>query len=149
MSGRLKIYFVTVLASTMVGIKCPHCDEGIELDDDDFGFFECPFCEEEFEWNPESTNDDEELFVQGEFWFGSLVPFLTALLGIFFSYIVVGDTWDLLGWLACSCLLWPILAIGIGIYGFTKKRKLLWFGAATSLAVAAVLMLLVIMVINP
>ena len=80
----------------MVEIKCPHCDEGIELDDDDFGFFECPFCEEEFEWNPESTNDDEELFVQGEFWFGSLVPFLTALLGIFFSYIVVGDQgWDL------------------------------------------------------
>ena len=127
----------------MVEIECPHCDEDIELDDDEFGLFECPNCEEEFEWYPESTNQDEDLFWQGDFWIGTLVPFLTALLGIFFSYILVGDTWDLLGWLACSCLLWPILAIGIGIYGFTKKRMLLWFGAATSLAVVTILLLVI------
>jgi len=127
----------------MVEIECPHCDEDIELGDDEFGLFECPYCEEEFEWYPESTNQDEGLLWQGDFWIGALVPFLTALLGIFFSYILVGDTWDLLGWLACSCLLWPILAIGIGIYGFTKKRMLLWFGAATSLAVVTILLLVI------
>ena len=127
----------------MVEIECLHCDEDIELGDDEFGLFECPYCEEEFEWYPESTNQEEGLFRQGDFWIGALVPFLTALLGIFFSYILVGDTWDLLGWLACSCLLWPILAIGIGIYGFTKKRMLLWFGAATSLAVVTILLLVI------
>ena len=124
---------------TMVMIQCPHCDEDIELDDDDFGLFECPYCEDEFEWNPESTNEHEGLFWQGEFWIGTLVPFLTALLGIFVTYLVGPGGWDVLAWLACSCLLWPILAIVIAIYGFAKKRMLLWFGAATSLAVAAIL----------
>ena len=129
----------------LVEIECPHCEEDIELDDDEFGLFECPYCEDEFEWNPESTNEHEGLFWQGEFWIGTLVPFLTALLGIFFSYIVVGDTWDYIGWAVCSSLLWPILAIGIGIYGYTKKRMLLWFGAVTSLAVSAILIGLLVL----
>ena len=54
----------------MVEIECPHCDEGIELEDDVFGLFDCPFCEEEFEWNRESTHAYEELFRQPEFWIG-------------------------------------------------------------------------------
>jgi|TARA_B110000196_G_scaffold207452_1_gene177773 hypothetical protein len=32
----------------MVEIPCPHCDEGIELEDDAFGLFDCPHCDEEF-----------------------------------------------------------------------------------------------------
>ena len=40
----------------MVEIECPHCDEGIELEDDDFGLFDCPHCDEEFSWE-----DDEDV----------------------------------------------------------------------------------------
>ena len=40
----------------MVEIECPHCDEDIELDDDEFGLFECPYCEEEFLWEQESNS---------------------------------------------------------------------------------------------
>jgi hypothetical protein len=126
----------------MVEIECPHCDEGIELGDDDFGLFECPFCEEEFEWNRESTHAYEELFRQQEFWIGSLVPFLTTCLGLFVSLIAVGGSWDFIVWGGISILLWPIVAIGIGIYGFMKMRSPLWFGAVISLAISVVLFLL-------
>ena len=119
----------------MVEIECPHCGEGIKLDDDDFGLFECPFCEEEFEWNRESTHDHEELFRPREFWIGPLVPFLTTCLGLFVSFVAVGDSWDFFAWAVISILLWPIVAIGIGIYGFFKMRRSLWLGAATSLAI--------------
>ena len=37
----------------MVEILCPHCEEGIELDDDAYGEFECPHCDGEFEWGEE------------------------------------------------------------------------------------------------
>jgi len=40
----------------MVEIECPHCDEDIELDDDEFGLFECPYCENEFLWEQESNS---------------------------------------------------------------------------------------------
>ena len=39
----------------LVEIECPHCEEDIELDDDEFGLFECPYCEEEFLWEHESN----------------------------------------------------------------------------------------------
>ena len=39
----------------LVEIECPHCEEDIELDDDEFGLFECPHCEEEFLWEQESN----------------------------------------------------------------------------------------------
>jgi hypothetical protein len=126
----------------MVEIECPHCDEGIELDDDDFGLFECPFCEEEFEWNPESTHAYEDLFMQREFWIGSLVPFLTTCLGLFVSFIAVDGEYEIIGWGIISLLLWPIVAIGIGIYGFMKMRSPLWFGAVISLAISVALSLL-------
>ena len=44
----------------MVEIECPHCDEDIELDDDEFGLFECPYCEEEFLWEQESNSIEIE-----------------------------------------------------------------------------------------
>ena len=126
----------------MVEIECPHCDEGIELDDDDFGLFECPHCEEEFEWNSENPSVHEDLFMQREFWIGSLVPFLTTCLGLFVSSIAVGGSWDFIVWGAISILLWPIVAIGIGIYGFMQMRSPLWFGAVISLAISVVLFFL-------
>jgi hypothetical protein len=38
----------------MVEIQCPHCDDGIELDDGVYGSFDCPLCEEEFSWESPS-----------------------------------------------------------------------------------------------
>ena len=52
---RLKPYPETVFVTFMVEIACPHCDEDLELDDDEFGLFVCPYCEEEFEWGKERT----------------------------------------------------------------------------------------------
>ena len=131
----------------MVEIECPHCDEGIELDDDDFGLFECPHCDEEFEWNRESTHAYEELFRQQEFWIGSLVPFLTTCLGLFVSLIAGPVGLEIIGWGIISLLLWPIVAIGIGIYGFMKMRSPLWFGAVISLAISVVLFFLFVVAI--
>jgi len=42
----------------MVEIECPHCDEGIELDDDVFGLFDCPHCDEEFAWEDDDNDED-------------------------------------------------------------------------------------------
>ena len=39
----------------MVEILCPHCEEGIELDDNVKGEFACPHCEGEFEWGMEGA----------------------------------------------------------------------------------------------
>ena len=55
MRCRVKPYPPTVIGVSMVEIECPHCDEDIELDDDEFGLFECPYCEEEFEWGGERS----------------------------------------------------------------------------------------------
>jgi hypothetical protein len=127
----------------MVEIECPHCDEGIELEDDDFGLFDCPHCDEEFEWNSENPSVFEDLFRQQDFWIGSLVPFLTTCLGLLVSLIAgpVGS-YDFIAWGIFSLLLWPIVAIGIGIYGFMQMRSPLWFGAVISLAIPVVLFFL-------
>ena len=125
----------------MVEIECPHCDEGIELNDNEFGLFECPFCEEDFEWNSEGTESHEVLFGTGEFWIGTLVPLLTTILGVIASAVIF-DGWDSLGGMLISILLWPIVAIGIGIYGFVSMRKGLLFGAAISLIISVLLLLL-------
>tara|TARA_B110000444_G_scaffold41423_1_gene37394 strand:+ start:16824 stop:17228 length:405 start_codon:yes stop_codon:yes gene_type:complete len=130
----------------MVEIECPHCDEGIELNDNEFGLFECPFCEEDFEWNSEGTESHEVLFGTGEFWIGTLVPFLTTILGVIASAVIFDDAWDSLGWMLISILLWPIVAIGIGIYGFVSMRKRLLFGSTISLMISVVLFLLVLVV---
>ena len=42
----------------MVEIECPHCDEGIELEDDVFGLFDCPHCDEEFAWEDDGNDED-------------------------------------------------------------------------------------------
>ncbi len=129
----------------MVEIECPHCDEGIELNDNEFGLFECPFCEEDFEWNSEGTESHEVLFGTGEFWIGTLVPLLTTILGVIASAVIF-DGWDSLGGMLISILLWPIVAIGIGIYGFVSMRKGLLFGSTISLMISVVLFLLVLVV---
>ena len=69
----------------MVEIECPHCDEDIELDDDEFGLFECPYCEEEFLWEQESNSI--EIKPAADFSVSVLHYFLPVIIGIF---IIVG-----------------------------------------------------------
>ena len=69
----------------MVEIECPHCDEDIELDDDEFGLFECPYCEEEFLWEQESNSI--EIKPAADFSVSVLRYFLPVIIGIF---IIVG-----------------------------------------------------------
>ena len=46
----------------MVLIQCPHCEEEIELDDDDaFGEFQCPHCDEEFSYVETDEFEPEEI----------------------------------------------------------------------------------------
>ena len=75
----------------MVEVECPHCDEDIELDDDDFGLFECPYCEEEFEWE----NDDDNtinIMPADNFSFSDLLYFIPIL--IFFGVVCgIGLVW--------------------------------------------------------
>ena len=70
---------------SMVEIECPHCDEDIELDDDEFGLFECPYCEEEFLWEQESNSI--EIKPAEDFSVSVLRYFLPVIIGIF---IIVG-----------------------------------------------------------
>ncbi|MFB1005841.1 MAG: hypothetical protein QMC59_05095 [Candidatus Poseidoniaceae archaeon] len=128
----------------MVEIKCPHCDEAIELDDGDLGLFECPLCQEDFEWNPQMTLAHEELFRPLDFWIGSLVPFLSTCMGLFLSLVLL-EGWDILFGGMISIGLWPTVAIGIGIYGVMTMRRLLWLGAAASLAISGTIFLIFLM----
>ena len=78
----------------MVEILCPHCEEGIELDDDASGEFACPHCGGEFEWNiqPEVEQLDEPdsllLTLVSGFFSGSLL--LTGLALLFASVVGFG-----------------------------------------------------------
>tara|TARA_B100001741_G_scaffold253314_1_gene215389 strand:+ start:290 stop:751 length:462 start_codon:yes stop_codon:yes gene_type:complete len=87
---RLKPYCETVVDTFMVEIECPHCDEDIELDDDDFGLFECPYCEEEFEW--ESDDEFERVVVDGSSILSReifRVALIVCVIGFFVSLILV------------------------------------------------------------
>ena len=110
----------------MVVVACPHCDEDIELSDTAEGLFEFPHCDEEFEWGVGSDLEHEETVQSRDFWIGLLIPFLATCCGLVLSVILVGDSWDVLLWGFLSILLCPILALGIGIYGYINMRNLLW-----------------------
>jgi len=116
----------------MVEIQCPHCEQGIELDDDDSGLFECPFCEREFEWNLESPINYDDSFNIKDFSIGLLGPGLPSALAIVFSLIFM-NSWDSLIVFVLSMLIWPVIAIGFLIYGFVKERRFMVFGTFMSL----------------
>ena len=94
----LKPYPPTMAGGSMVEIECPHCDEDIELDDDEFGLFECPYCEEEFLWEQESKSI--EIKPAADFSVSDLRYFLppAVLIG---GFIIIG-----------LILLWIVLAFG-------------------------------------
>jgi len=105
----------------MVEILCPHCDEEIELEDDNSGEFACPHCNGEFEWNvqPDIEQFDEQdslllTFVSG-FFSGSLLLTGLALLvasvaGFSFSSVLWGAAgyWSRGVDLHCWCWLFAL-----------------------------------------
>jgi hypothetical protein len=128
----------------MVVVACPYCDEEMELSGTAEGLFECPHCNEEFEWGAQSEHESEGTAESRYFWIGLLVPFLATCCGLVLSVIFVGGTWDVLLWGFLSILLCPILALGIGIYGYVNMQPLLWIGAGLAFAISAPLCLLLI-----
>ena len=131
----------------MVVVACPHCDDGIELPDTAEVLFECPHCDEEFEWGVHSDLEHERTIESRYFWVGLSAPFLSMCLGLLLTAIIVGDSWDGLLWGFLSLLLWPVLAIGIAIWGYVNHRGLLWIGASISLAISLLLTLVYFLVV--
>ena len=129
----------------MVIVACPYCDEEIELSGTAEGLFECPHCNEEFEWGDQSEQEYGGTAESRYFWIGLLVPFLATFCGLVISIILVGDSWDVLLWAFLSILLCPLIALGIGIYGYVNMRPLLWIGASVSFAISALVCLLLIL----
>lgn len=128
----------------MVVVECPHCDEDIELPDTAAGSFECPHCDEEFEWGVESDLEHEDTVQSRDFWIGLSAPFLSMCFGLLLTTIIFGDSWDGLLWGFLSLLLWPVLGLGIAIWGYVNHRGLLWIGASVSLAISTPLVLLLV-----
>ena len=126
----------------MVIVECPHCDEDIELPDTADGLFECPHCNEEFEWGVKGELEYEATVQSTYFWIGLLVPFLATCCGLVLTVLLVGDSWDGLVWAFLSLLLCPMMALGIGIYGYITMQPLLWIGASVAFAISASLCLL-------
>lgn len=125
----------------MVLIGCPHCDEGVELDDASFGLFECPFCEEEFEWSPETHHAYDVVSDPSGFAIGAIGPFATTCCGILYS-MMVHDGLDTLVGILFSIILWPATSLVIVIYAYIRGRRLMLNGALGSLAVSGGLFLL-------
>jgi hypothetical protein len=79
----------------MVGLECPHCDEDIELDDDDFGLFECAHCEEEFTWE----NDDEAINIMPDDkisssdlrYFIPILIFIGIIVGLYLVFHIIAS----------------------------------------------------------
>lgn len=115
----------------MIDIQCPHCEQGIELDDNDSGLFECPFCEKEFEWNMEKPINYDDSFNVKDFLIGIFVPSIPSAIGIFCSFVLF-DGWDSLIWFVLSFLIWPVIALGFLIYGYIIERRFMVFGTALS-----------------
>ena len=122
----------------MVEIQCPHCVEIIELEDSLFGFFECPSCEKEFEWSPERSPSNEELFNTKDFLIGLFAPSTLSIMGLLYSLVFL-DGWDTLVWFVLSMLIWPVLAIIFLIYGIITARKFMIFGTAMSFLLMTIL----------
>ena len=130
----------------MVEILCPHCDEEIELEDDNSGEFACPHCSGEFEWNvqPDIEQFDEQdslllTFVSG-FFSGSLLLTGLALLvasvaGFSLSSVLWGaageGSTDNLGGIGAVVLIGIagagfLLSLAVGFWGLS----ILLFGTA-------------------
>mgnify|MGYP001198007296 FL=1 len=145
----------------MVEIECPHCDEIVELDDDDFGQYECPHCEEEFEWaeamishgailvgdlegggGSELSEADLENLLALEYWkqfkIGlGLSTFLVLPLMMSIEGFYYGPEFSDFGLIICW--LWPITGVSTALIGFVIGNKGLGVGALVGCALSPLL----------
>ena len=107
--NRLNPYFIAVSSGAMVEIQCPHCEEGIELENDVFGLFVCPHCDEEFSW--EGDDYDEEI---SNFEHKGFNNPLMAIVGLFILLVavIVGFAFDTMAGVFAAVI---IFGIGIGV----------------------------------
>jgi len=117
--NRLNPYFIAVSGIDMVEIQCPHCEEGIELENDVFGLFVCPHCDEEFSW--EDDDYDEEISNYEHKGFNN--P-LMAIVGLFIILVavIVGFAFDTMVGVFAAVI---IFGIGIGVLSTTGIMALL------------------------
>ena len=123
------------MADSGVEVDCPHCGGRINLGTNASGAFDCPLCHEQFEWNSDAPSFLDILFEMG-FWIGALAPFLLACSVIVLGLIIAGDGWGFLAWALVSVVLWPVVSLAIGLYGYVAARVPLMFGGLVSLAVS-------------
>ena len=102
----------------MVEIECPHCDEDIELDDDDFGLFKCPHCEDEFSWDNDDEDDEVETFqkpgMTGKLLLGIIVKWGCYLSGALLAVAIISGIIVILtdGGLMILFSIWIAMAAG-------------------------------------
>ena len=103
------LYPLATSGSAMVEIQCPHCEEGIELEDDVFGLFVCPHCDEDFAW--EDDDYDEDVSNSDHKGFNNT---LMAIVGFFILLVavIVGFTFDSIEGVLATVV---IFGIGIGV----------------------------------
>lgn len=123
------------MADVEVEVDCPHCGGRINLGTNASGAFDCPLCHEQFEWNSDAPSFLDILFEMG-FWIGALAPFLLACSVIVLGLMIAGDGWGFLAWALVSVVLWPVVSLAIGLYGYVAARVPLMFGGLVSLAVS-------------
>ena len=123
------------MADVEVEVDCPHCGGRINLGTNASGAFDCPLCHEQFEWNSDAPSFLDILFEMG-FWIGALAPFLLACSVIVLGLIIAGDGWGFFAWALVSVVLWPVVSLAIGVYGYVAARVPLMFGGLVSLAVS-------------
>ena len=112
-------YVTAVSGSAMVEIQCPHCEEGIELEDDVFGLFVCPHCDEEFSWEDDDYGEEISNYEH--------IGFNNPLMAIVGSFIVlvaviVGFAFDTMVGVFAAVI---IFGIGIGVLSTTGIMALL------------------------
>ena len=136
---RLKVHsrprVMVNMADSGVEVACPHCGGRINLGTNASGAFDCPLCHEQFEWNSDAPSFLDILFEMG-FWIGALAPFLLACSVIVLGLIIAGDGWGFFAWALVSVVLWPVVSLAIGVYGYVAARVPLMFGGLVSLAVS-------------
>ena len=82
---RLKSYLATVAGTIMVEIRCPHCEEDVELEEDAFGLFDCPHCNKEYEYESSPVNHKLNKNQKKGLLISSLVSIIVITCGVFLT----------------------------------------------------------------
>ena len=69
----------------MVEIRCPHCEEDVELEEDAFGLFDCPHCNKEYEYESSPVNHKLNKNQKKGLLISSLVSIIVITCGVFLT----------------------------------------------------------------